>query len=183
MSIADDEGNRIAAMSRTSEFVSVAFQKQAQGVIVTLIVTDVEAYDTVLVGCEVSSRFVAAARYRQERALSCDGLRSVTGVQAMIQGATEVENDVEGRRYRDRGTVSRRDAGGESRWRLFDLRQTVRDQRRHHRDQPPRVERYPRRHREHVLLSEQGSPVYAHGCDTRPLPRSVGRAGGMVTCS
>ncbi len=44
VSMADGDGNRVAAMARTSEFVPEEFQNSAQGVIITVIVKDVEEY-------------------------------------------------------------------------------------------------------------------------------------------
>ena len=44
ISMVDPEGGKVSAMSRTSEFVPKAYQKPAQGVMLTVVVSDVEPY-------------------------------------------------------------------------------------------------------------------------------------------
>ena len=44
VSMTDADGNRVAAMSRTSEFVPEGFREPVRGVILTVIVDDVEEY-------------------------------------------------------------------------------------------------------------------------------------------
>jgi len=44
ISMVNEEGDKVSAMLRTSEFIPDQFQKSAQGIMVTLVVDDVERY-------------------------------------------------------------------------------------------------------------------------------------------
>ena len=44
ISMVNQDGGKVSAMLRTSEFIPEDFQKQAQGIIVTVVVEDVEPY-------------------------------------------------------------------------------------------------------------------------------------------